>query len=134
MSPAELDLPSNPDHARTKKLSYYALVIVGFALALDYSSTLMSIQPLFYLVNGPQNLYGLTFSAYDLGGLIFAPVFGYWVDRAGKFKMPTLLGVAANAVGNYIYAFTVLANEWWLMLLARCGELFFCRGATSVGE
>ncbi|KFM25049.1 Major facilitator superfamily domain-containing protein 8 [Auxenochlorella protothecoides] len=114
-----LDLPADPEHARTKKWSYWALVIVGFALAVDYSSTLMSIQPLYYLVNGRQSLYGLTFGSYDLASLIFAPVFGWWVDRTNRFKGATLLGVALNAVGNYIYGFTVLAGEWWLMLLAR---------------
>lgn len=123
-----LDLPANPEHARTKKWSYWALVIVGFALAVDYSSTLMSIQPLYYLVNGRQSLYGLTFGSYDLASLIFAPVFGWWVDRTNRFKGATLLGVALNAVGNYIYGFTVLAGEWWLMLLARWAGECVARG------
>lgn len=119
LSPALLDLPLDPKNAHTKKWSYYSLVIVGFALALDYSSTLMSIQPLYYLVNGPNNLYGLTFASYDLGALLFAPLFGYWVDRTEQFKMATLVGVALNAAGNYVYSFTLLAGEWWMMLLSR---------------
>ena len=30
-----------------------------------------------------------------------------------------LVGAAINAVGNFIYAFTVLAGAWWIMLLSR---------------
>lgn len=79
----------------------------------------MSIQALYYLVQGPQHLYGLTFGSYDLAAVVFAPLFGLWVDRTMKFKSSTLLGVILNAVGNFIYAFTVLAGKWYLMIISR---------------
>lgn len=44
-----------------------------------------------------------------------------------------LLGATANAVGNLVYAFTVLANRWWIMIIARCARgaaaLVHARGA-----
>ena len=30
-----------------------------------------------------------------------------------------MLGAVVNAVGNFLYAWTVMADAWWLMLLAR---------------
>lgn len=32
-----------------------------------------------------------------------------------------VFGSVVNAAGNLLYAFTVLAGEWWIMLLSRCG-------------
>lgn len=41
-----------------------------------------------------------------------------------------LLGAVINAAGNLIYAFTVLANGWWMMVIARCGCRALCPGFT----
>lgn len=84
--------------------------------------SLMSIQPLYYLLSGPQHIYGLTFGSYDLTAMLFAPIFGLWTDRTRRFRAQVLLGAAVNAVGNLLYAFVFLADQWSLMLVARCGE------------
>ena len=86
------------------------MLAVGFAFALDYTSSMMSIQPLWYVVGGPQKLYGCMFGSYDLASMLFAPAFGWWVDRSGRYKPQITLGGALNAAGNLVYAFTLLVG------------------------
>lgn len=81
--------------------------------------SLMSIQPFYYTLRGPQSLYGLTFGSFDLAAMLIAPLFGLWTDRTGTFKAQVLTGAALNACGNLVYAFTFLGDAWWMLLLAR---------------
>lgn len=80
---------------------------------------MMSIQAFYYSLQGPQHLYGLTFGAYDLTGMLVAPFFGWWSDSTKKFKNQFLTGGMVNVVGNLIYAFSFLAGKWYMMLIAR---------------
>ncbi|GAB4814374.1 hypothetical protein N2152v2_001420 [Parachlorella kessleri] len=112
-------VPLDPANAASKKKSYWALLIVGFALAVDFSMSLMALQPLYYLVQGRQSLYGLTFGSYDLSSALWAPAFGLWSDRTSTFRRQVLLGALLNAAGNFVYAFTVLVDGWYMMLIAR---------------
>eukprot|EP00887_Chlorella_sp_A99_P004878 scaffold4.g4878.t1 len=119
----------DPRNRRSKRQSYLAMLLVGFALAIDFTTTLargarrgagaMSIQPLYYVVGGAERLYGLTFGSYDLSSLIFSPLFGLWSDCARAFKAPVQLGSLVNAAGNFVYGFTVLVGQWWMMLIGR---------------
>ncbi|PSC76881.1 major facilitator superfamily domain-containing 8-like [Micractinium conductrix] len=118
-APKALGEPFDPAHALTKRRSLLALVVMGFGLALDFTLSLMSIQPLFYVVGGPQSLYGFVFGCYDLSAMLFAPLFGVWTDRSGRYKAAIQVGAAVNAAGNLVYAFTVLADQWWIMAVAR---------------
>ena len=201
-APAKSGIPSDPAHARSKRLSYWALVVMGFGtwrcgrlargrsglpgaarhaaqagpiprrripraagpllpisagLAIDYTMSLMSIQPLYYTVAGPDSLYGFVFGSYDLTALLCAPLFGFWTDHSRRFKpqvrllllpinpalpaadvcsllgaqgvhttspphlpcLQVVLGALFNAAGNLVYAFTILAGRWYLMLIAR---------------
>jgi MFS family permease len=118
-APERTGLPRDPANARSKKLCYTAVLVAGFALAIDFTMSLMSIQPLFYLLEGPQSLYGLTFGCYDLTAMLFAPLFGLWTDRTRRFKPQIMFGSMVNAAGNLLYAFTVLAGQWWIMLVSR---------------
>lgn len=122
--------PMNKKNARSKMLSYWAIVIIGFALAIDYTMCMMSIQPLYYVVQGQQNLYGLVYGSYDLGALILVPFFGFWVDRTGKFKLQMMTGGVLNALGNLLYAFTLLISSWWPMLV---GRLIAGMGSATLG-
>ena len=82
-------------------------------------SSFYPIQALYYSLNGPDHLYGLTFGSYDLTGLIVAPFLGSWADRRKIFKIPMILGIVINICGNIIYAFCFIADAWWMMLLGR---------------
>ena len=42
--PERSGVPRDPAHARSKRLSYYAVIVAGFALAVDFTMSLMSIQ------------------------------------------------------------------------------------------
>ncbi len=55
--------PRQPANTRSKKRAWMALLITGFALAVDFTMAMMSIQAFYYSLRGPQNLFGLTFGA-----------------------------------------------------------------------
>jgi MFS family permease len=123
-------IPTNPDNRRSKKRSWYALLITGFALAIDFTMAMMSIQTFYYVLEGPDRLYGLTFGSYDLTALVFAPVLGFISDKMSIFKLLFLACFAFNAAGNLVYSFAYLAGQWWMMLLAR---LLAGVGASALG-
>ncbi len=81
--------------------------------------SMMSAQALYYSLNGPQKLYGLTFGAYDLTGMLLSPVWSWWSDRTGRFKRQFNSGNLINMCGNIIYACSYVANAWWMLLLGR---------------
>jgi MFS family permease len=112
-------VPRDPANASSKKWSFYAIVIAGAGLSVDYSMAMMSTQALYYSLNGPQKLFGLTFGAYDLAGMILAPLWSWWSDRSGHFKRQFTTGNMINMCGNVIYACSYVANAWWMMLLGR---------------
>lgn len=113
------DLPNDPGNAKTKRRSWIAVAILGAALCLDYTMAMMSIQALYYSLRGPDNLYGLTFGAYDLMGLITAPLFGYWHDATKNYALLFHISTLANVLGNFIYAFCYLGGAWYMMLIGR---------------
>eukprot|EP00894_Picocystis_sp_ML_P002563 jgi/Pico_ML_1/53080/g3694.t1 len=107
---------------KSKRWSYYAVLLMGFVLALDFTAALMSIQPYWYYIGGGghENLYGLVFGSYDLTQMISAPILGYFVDRdMSRFKSAFVLAGVVNGCGNLLYAFTALIDHWWSMLVAR---------------
>ncbi|KAL4528757.1 hypothetical protein Ndes2437A_g03301 [Nannochloris sp. 'desiccata'] len=118
-SPEVTGVPRDPANASSKKRSFYAIVIAGAALSVDYSMAMMSTQALYYSLNGPQKLYGLTFGAYDLTGMILAPIWSWWSDKSGRFKRQFNSGNVINICGNIIYACSYIANAWWMMLIGR---------------
>ena len=136
--------PLDPVNRRSKKHAWWALLITGFALAIDFTMAMvqslaqpvalsdadphlfarsfvrqMSIQSFYYSLRGPANLFGLTFGMYDLGALLTAPVLGYISDKYHVFKILFLVCLVVNAIGNIIYAFTFLSDAWYCMLIAR---------------
>ncbi len=94
-------------------------MITGFALAIDFTMAMMSIQAFYYALGGPERLYGFTFGSYDLTALIAAPILGILSDRYSRFKILFVTCFLVNAAGNLIYAFSFLEGHWWMMLLAR---------------
>ena len=96
-----------------------AIMLAGFALAIDFTMALMSIQTFYYALGGPKRLYGLTFGSYDLSALLVAPLLGLWNDTFKVFKIPILACLAMNGAGNLVYAMSYLGDAWWMMLLGR---------------
>ncbi len=125
--------PLDPTNKASKKKSWYSLLITGFALAIDFTMAMMSIQAFYYALGGPQRLYGLTFGSYDLTALIAAPILGILSDRYSVFKILFVCCFLINAAGNLIYAFTFLADRWWMMLVARL-VAGFGAGALGLGS
>ena len=117
--PLVTGIPNDPKNRKLKRWSYFSIVMIGFALAIDFTMSMMSIQTFYYVLNGPQNLYGFTFGSYDLAALISAPVLGYLSDHLAKFKILIGVCLVLNGIGNLIYAFTYLGNKWWMMLISR---------------
>lgn len=126
-------IPRDPRNKASKASSWYSLLITGFALAIDFTMAMMSIQAFYYALGGPERLYGFTFGSYDLAALIAAPILGTLSDRFSVFKILFVLCFLINAAGNLIYAFSFLEGHWWMMLLARL-VAGFGAGALGLGS
>ena len=111
--------PLDPKNKRSKDRSWSSLLITGFALAIDFTMAMMSIQAFYYALGGPERLYGFTFGSYDLAALIAAPILGILSDKYSIFKILFMACFLVNAAGNLIYAFSFLEGHWWMLLLAR---------------
>ena len=106
-------------HPKKKNHNYLALVLVGVAISINYTIHMASIQPLYYALNGPKNLYGLVFASYELACMLSAPLITHLSDRFHSFKPYFQLCNALNFCGAIIYAFSFLSSRWYLMLIGR---------------
>lgn len=69
-----------------------------------------------------QFFYGIVLSAFSLSGLLMAPVFGVWYDRAHKIKVMILFANMWEIAGNILYFIGI--NEYYVLggrLLAGVG-------------
>lgn len=112
-------IPNSAENRKSKRNSWNALLISGFALAIDFTAAMMSIQTFYYVLNGPKRLYGLTFGSYDLTALLAAPCLGFMSDRFHIYKVLFMMCFLFNGAGNLIYAFSYLGDAWYMMLIAR---------------
>lgn len=105
--------------------TYATVMLVGAVCAFDFVATLISIQAFYYILEGPENLYGLAVGIYDILQLLAAPLFGIWSDRYG-YKAPLCVGVLCTSAGNLLYAMLFVIHHeanastgWPWMLVAR---------------
>lgn len=131
-------IPNSAENRKSKRYSWYALLLSGFALAIDFTAAMMSIQTFYYALNGPKRLYGLTFGSYDLTALLAAPCLGFVCDRYSIYKVLLLICFLFNGAGNLIYAFSYLGDAWYMMLIARCvagiGAAALSLGSTYIAQ
>lgn len=84
-------------------LSGLTIYYLSFALSLDYSATLVSIEEYWLTLGGEPSAYGVVFGCYALAQIISSPVFGYLADRRGT-KFALCMSIVVNACGNALYA------------------------------
>ena len=104
-----------------------AIMLVGLVGAFDFTASLMSIQPYYIFLEGPERLYGLTFGCYDIAQMVAVPIFARFVDRTQRFQDCFVIGIGLTVIGNLLYALlfviqnaTGLDNSGWvLMIIAR---------------
>lgn len=88
-------------HKWVPTLTQYVVIGIGFCMVIDYTMSLMSIQALWYILEGKVNslgLYGFAFGAYDLTQCLFAPLIGIAADRY-PLKWVFLVTVLINVGG-----------------------------------
>ena len=83
-------------------LSGLTIYYLSFALSLDYSATLVSIEEYWLTLGGEPLAYGVVFGSYALAQIISSPIFGYLADRRGT-KFALCVSVVVNAFGNALY-------------------------------
>jgi len=70
-----------------------SVMLVGLVGAFDFTASLMSIQPYYYFLKGPERLYGVTFGCYDIFQILAVPIFARFVDRTGRFRNCFVFGI-----------------------------------------
>ena len=83
-------------------LSGLTIYYLSFALSLDYSATLVSIEEYWLTLGGEPSAYGVVFGSYALAQIISSPIFGYLADRRGT-KFALCVSIIVNACGNALY-------------------------------
>ena len=83
-------------------LSGLTIYYLSFALSLDYSATLVSIEEYWLTLGGEPSVYGVVFGSYALAQIVSSPIFGYLADRRGT-KFALCVSVVVNACGNALY-------------------------------
>lgn len=87
----------------------------------------MSIQPLYYLLQGDPQYYGLTLGIYDLGLIVIAPCVAKYIEATHKFRVVFLSSMVCAIIGNTLYAIILYlyfntglgSNGWILLIFAR---------------
>jgi len=100
--------------------STWCLAAFALVLSLDYSITLISLQPYWLALHGPRQMEGFTFGCYDVFPMFVAPLLAVTQDYSCfRFRTIFLICGLANCAGNVAYALAGLFNRWELMLAGR---------------
>lgn len=91
-------------------MSGLTIYYLSFALSLDYSATLVSIEEYWLTLGGTPSAYGVVFGSYALAQIISSPIFGYLADRRGT-KFAVCISIIVNAFGNALYALAYLVES-----------------------
>ena len=110
--------------ARVRNHKWTVIVIVGYALFMDYFiyGLIVPLGPYSPAKVTSESQLGLLYGAYALGVLLATPLFGYLGDRLGCRK-PMIIGVALSALATFLFCF---AGEFYLSVFAR-----FAQGAAA---
>ena len=105
-------------------MSALTIYYLSFALSLDYSAVLVSIEEYWLTLGGEPSAYGVVFGSYALAQILSSPIFGYLSDRRGT-KFAVCLSIVLIAFGNALYAVAhVLESKYavvWGRFLAGFG-------------
>lgn len=94
--------------------------LIAFALSLDYSLGLISLQAYWVDVGGANNLLGLVFGLYDGFTIIVTPLVAWLINhRYLKYKTVFIISLILNIIGNILYGFAHLAQTWIMILVGR---------------
>ncbi|CAD5233653.1 unnamed protein product [Bursaphelenchus xylophilus] len=76
--------------------------------------------------------FGTAASFYPLGQILFSPVFGWWSNHIKSIKIPLIVAMSVECLGNVVYIFmqtSPSAAKWMFM-----GARFICGiGTSNVG-
>lgn len=99
-------------------LSAISIHYFGFTMAVDYSIVLVSIQELWYSLEGSAVFYGFMFGSYALAQAVISPLLGYISDLRG-LKFAIMLSLVTNVTGNVLYGLAVLSKSLNVMFIGR---------------
>ncbi len=98
----------------------FLLCLLSFALSIDYSIALITLQAYWTEVNGKDSMIGVIFGLYDGFVIIVTPIVALLLDRSYvSYKTIFITGLILNIIGNVLYSFAYVANTWVLILLGR---------------
>lgn len=91
-------------------MSALTIYYLSFALSLDYSAVLVSIEEYWLTLGGEPSAYGVVFGSYALAQILSSPIFGYLSDRRGT-KFAVCVSIVLNAFGNALYAVALVLES-----------------------
>jgi len=96
------------------------LCLIAFALSIDYSVGLITLQAYWKHVHGAESLFGVIFGLYDGFVIIVTPAIAWLLNNTKlKYKFVFIVGLLLNIIGNVVYSFAFALDTWVLILLGR---------------
>uniref|UniRef100_A0A1I7SRT4 MFS domain-containing protein n=1 Tax=Bursaphelenchus xylophilus TaxID=6326 RepID=A0A1I7SRT4_BURXY len=96
---------SDFNETRTEWTSIYSAALLSFISAVQFSLYLSSMWPYMQMLDKEitENFFGLVVSAYSVGQIVAAPLFGWWSNRIKKVSPPLSVGLTMMLLGNAMY-------------------------------
>lgn len=115
-----------------KKINKIIIVFctLSFALTIDYSLALITVQAYWVSSGGKEKLAGLIFGIYDMSTIIVSPLLALYLCKNGSYKIMFLTSLVMNMIGNIIYILPNIFNLMWELILV--GRLIAGIGASSL--
>jgi hypothetical protein len=94
--------------------------LISFALSIDYSLALISLEAYWIKTGGAKSLSGVAFGIYDCSTIFLTPMIAWFINNKNlRYKTVFKTGLLVNIGGNIIYSLAYQANSWMMILLGR---------------
>ncbi|KAK0398249.1 hypothetical protein QR680_002497 [Steinernema hermaphroditum] len=121
------DEPSTTSHFDDKKSCWKSILqcyVLLFLCGIQFSIYFSSMWPYLSTLDHEANIefLGWIYAACNIGQALSSPILGFWSQKTGSTKYPSIFGLVCMATGNVFYALLPSmdgSNVKWIMLGAR---------------
>lgn len=104
--------------------------LLSFALTIDYSLALISLEDYWSIVGGTEKLSGVVFGLYDGFTIVITPLVVWLINHNHiKYKSVFVTSLILNMTGNILYGLAHIGDSWMMIII---GRSIAGIGATSV--
>lgn len=96
------------------------LCLISFALTIDYSLGLISLQAYWTKLGGTEKLVGFVFGLYDASTIFVTPLLALMINsNILKYKTVFMGSILINIIGNIFYGLANIVGLWIMIFIGR---------------